>query len=1129
MARQEATNIFSDALMSDLHPINTPKSVLTDCLNGTYITYNGNEFILQNDMGNYKLKNCRLPVNFIPVGVKSYADILYIVSYNPITKEVEIGSYPAPQSIFTTDNEPSKIANENNLAPFQWEVTKLEWEYNELITQKKKALFVFTDANEETFKLNPGDEFKFTGDLPILDFTYQHLNFYILDEDNKLYDLDDTLIYKEDSKGQFSLIATTMNKVFWETPGWLAAQYDLYVPDKFNLNVRSLNVPEFLVKDGTNISILNDSLINWVPAKNHFKVSFDLSSQTIISDQFFQAELNKHIQNDIFDELYVRYIIRTSDNDAGVYGNLVGIIANNKDYRNEGEIFKTGNDDIGNYLYLDIPCIKHNYQDDILTAYTNVSIMWDFINPVNAEGEIDLTNYKGAIELTAYPILNQNGQILKYTQFASTQRHQLNNLKNTNDIDIANSVYKWAIDNDSLTISFNIDGPFINALNFKGFYGITKLKPHTTNKTQYCFPWDDGSTTEGEQTEPDWISINNLSVYGQNTVNYTNAQAIKEDGLYAFSVKLLQEEQQIALRHFLLIPSELFNEYFGIYDHYRNLMYNDWVGKYIKTLSNVSLNLESFSPQLSDDITVTYKWNNDLEPKAISQPDDGNWETAINEIFINQYDAYHSATGWIFSDTPVSEDKLNLYFQFGLSEESSVDVTLPNKILTGNLWNPQISITASLKQNYDEPLINIENSIDEAGQLSDPSIEILTEGSSTTISVTNKTSKYQEKTISCPYYDEYLNLQPNGSKTHLWIEAFNGSQVERTVYGQYSYNNGSTKYYQTKAVKKDWVKLNEGSISSDFASGIGNTFACKPVILNVKQNKGDKLNVRITKSDKSSENDRGQTLIYANNKQNNTQSQSSGIIMKGVAVGQNKALPCYIQLTDVEGDNEKIKNFLAQLATVVCYDYGTQTTGNFAYFTLTKEFTNNETITVNQYNLIIKINALNFTEQINWINKPTISVQDIIEDYNLLNVSQVESEKTISNLPLNQQLTISFDYAKKQTFQNLVDAITSVVTDNNTDFNTLSTNNTSTKKYERIASDEDWPLSVTYPNVNIQSVQWTDNFWNFFNKISSGGKWEPSNICYVVDSNDVLRVITTDHEENSGKLDIAYFIDKQLN
>ena len=100
MARREAVNTFTDGMISDLNPINTPNTVLTDCLNGTLITYDGNEYSLQNDKGNYPLKDCKLPANYIPVGIKEYANILYIVSYNPITKHVQIGSYPSPETIF---------------------------------------------------------------------------------------------------------------------------------------------------------------------------------------------------------------------------------------------------------------------------------------------------------------------------------------------------------------------------------------------------------------------------------------------------------------------------------------------------------------------------------------------------------------------------------------------------------------------------------------------------------------------------------------------------------------------------------------------------------------------------------------------------------------------------------------------------------------------------------------------------------------------------------------------------------------------------------------------------------------------------------------------------------------------
>lgn len=97
MSKQEATNGFSKGLNMDLNPISTPNEILTDCLNGTIITYNGNEWNLQNDMGNYSFPGCELPDGFIPIGVKAYGDILYIVSYDNNSKLSQIGTFPSPE------------------------------------------------------------------------------------------------------------------------------------------------------------------------------------------------------------------------------------------------------------------------------------------------------------------------------------------------------------------------------------------------------------------------------------------------------------------------------------------------------------------------------------------------------------------------------------------------------------------------------------------------------------------------------------------------------------------------------------------------------------------------------------------------------------------------------------------------------------------------------------------------------------------------------------------------------------------------------------------------------------------------------------------------------------------------
>lgn len=93
---QESTNTFSDGLIKDLNPLTTPNTVLTDALNATLITLNGNELVLQNDMGNTKLNGSELKEGYNPIGVKEHGGILYIVSKHP-DGNVEIGSFPSPE------------------------------------------------------------------------------------------------------------------------------------------------------------------------------------------------------------------------------------------------------------------------------------------------------------------------------------------------------------------------------------------------------------------------------------------------------------------------------------------------------------------------------------------------------------------------------------------------------------------------------------------------------------------------------------------------------------------------------------------------------------------------------------------------------------------------------------------------------------------------------------------------------------------------------------------------------------------------------------------------------------------------------------------------------------------------
>ena len=106
--KKETVNLFNKGLNYDLNPLTTPNDVLTDCVNGTFVTFNGDELILQNDAGNTKILNSttgkyvKLPEGFYPIGMKEYGGILYIVSSDG--NEIEFGSYPSPDVLDKYDD-----------------------------------------------------------------------------------------------------------------------------------------------------------------------------------------------------------------------------------------------------------------------------------------------------------------------------------------------------------------------------------------------------------------------------------------------------------------------------------------------------------------------------------------------------------------------------------------------------------------------------------------------------------------------------------------------------------------------------------------------------------------------------------------------------------------------------------------------------------------------------------------------------------------------------------------------------------------------------------------------------------------------------------------------------------------
>ena len=94
---EQASNIFNRGLQLDTNPLVQSNETMSDALNATFVTMNGDEVILQNDMGNRRIEDAYLPPGYEPVGIKEHGGIIYIAAYNPITNRSQLGSFPSPE------------------------------------------------------------------------------------------------------------------------------------------------------------------------------------------------------------------------------------------------------------------------------------------------------------------------------------------------------------------------------------------------------------------------------------------------------------------------------------------------------------------------------------------------------------------------------------------------------------------------------------------------------------------------------------------------------------------------------------------------------------------------------------------------------------------------------------------------------------------------------------------------------------------------------------------------------------------------------------------------------------------------------------------------------------------------
>lgn len=399
-------NSFTGGLNTDLHPLVQPNDTLTDCINGTLITYNGNENMLQNDMGNYALEGSELPDGFIPLGMKEHNGVIYIVSQNPITEEVQIGSYPSPAlEEYNLDNidiqaDPIKIGKP---------VGTIE----SILDNKNNCLFS-TKPHETTPKvfdveLNIGDLYaiNYTEDSNLELADFQHEQFFIESEDGKYTNIEPVIDGKE-------------HPIDWDVCGKLGKKYVLNKITDFQQNVNfSLKKPEIISGDvmplivgggennGSNSGVDTENNI-LLPKYNFYditistKLSFDnLEISKINNSKLLVGALHKVISGNFYiedDKLCYRTL-------EAYYEDLQEVPTTNKNGRS-----------IANKTTFDSTYIIHNlwFQHKVNESYNpNLNQNQEFI-------------YSGPIIIETYPIVvhrdidNVNLSALCYDTYTKT-------------------------------------------------------------------------------------------------------------------------------------------------------------------------------------------------------------------------------------------------------------------------------------------------------------------------------------------------------------------------------------------------------------------------------------------------------------------------------------------------------------------------------------------------------------------------------------------------------------------------------------------------------------------------------------------------------------------------------------
>lgn len=520
--KQQAINTFTGGLNTDLHPLTTPNDILTDCINGTVITYNGNEYILQNDMGNYKLEKAKLWADYIPVGIKEYGNIMYIVSYNPIDKKCQIGSYPSPQTLFdSSSNDINRQYTGISIDLLEDSTVKTYLEKPENVAQNYLYTFLIKGENLQilmpedepncTF-LNPGDKYwlyKENNEEDIWKLQYE--KYYSFTDKKEAYDISDIIQVKNIPYEDGGL----MSNVTWETPGWVAYKPKLYDINYFNIYVTDISYPRYIFSSESS--------------------TLTLSLQTQI--QIFGKSLEPNC--------YKVCAIYQLDDNSGKENNWLPLEyeeGNRKDYGN------------------------------------GISLIYSTLTPSQ---QIKFYKETKAINVRAVPYIvyeNEDGQYgFIYDNFRIEYRIDLDELTNVSTINVFDT-YKYLVGNNEVTINFNINSPIGKELSAEAY--IYSLRQDSESKKLIKdneHKWLVGSDLN--------VYGQNIVSINKDTLDVKGEVPFRLEDIYLFEVEFKKDTKDETdntssasfSRTQILIASSIMNGFYNKRNRFQEILASEWM------------------------------------------------------------------------------------------------------------------------------------------------------------------------------------------------------------------------------------------------------------------------------------------------------------------------------------------------------------------------------------------------------------------------------------------------------------------------------------------------------------------------------------------------------------------------